>query len=567
MTQRAILYARFSSDLQSAASVEDQLRLCRVRAEREGWIVVGEHSDKAISGAVRDRPGLNKLLAGIERGHADIVLVESLDRLSRDLEHVAYIYKRVTFHDALIVTLSEGPVSDMHIGLRGTKASLYLKDLAAKTWRGQEGRVRQGRAIGTAPYGYRMLRRIGQDGELERGLRSIDEMEAAVVQRIFQLYAEGVKPLRIARTLNGEGIPGPSGGPWLADTIRGRGKRREGVLNNPIYAGRLVWNRMRNLKDPVTGTTRRRVNGRNEHVEVPVPDLRIVDEELWQAVQTRLKENAAAPNPAAPGREGGFWTRRQPRHLLTGKVFCGTCGRHFAAVGKDYLRCVDARHGNCPNRVSLRRVHLEHRVLRAMGERLMAPALLNTLIEVLREEINRMTLEASAAKTATSRVKAVLERRIANLVDALADGDRSTSLRSRLAELEQQLELVNQEQTPESLNIPKIPDDPAALYRSRIAEFEAALSEDALPDLRERARACIHRLEIQPPCEEGGPPNIILEGDLPRMIQLANIGTTQKGAANGTALLDQLVECSVKRDPGARPLLGCRGETPGLPAA
>lgn len=107
-------------------------------------------------------------------------------------------------------------------------ASLYLKDLAAKTHRGQEGRVRQGRAIGHAPYGYRVVRQIGANGELERGLRTVEEAEAAVIRRVFTLYAQGLKPLAIARLLNGEGIPGPSGGPWLADTIRGRSKQQGG---------------------------------------------------------------------------------------------------------------------------------------------------------------------------------------------------------------------------------------------------------------------------------------------------------------------------------------------------
>uniref|UniRef100_UPI0011DDB2F6 recombinase family protein n=1 Tax=Acidiphilium multivorum TaxID=62140 RepID=UPI0011DDB2F6 len=51
MAVRVALYARYSTDLQSDASVEDQLRICRTRAEREGWTVVESYSDRAISGA------------------------------------------------------------------------------------------------------------------------------------------------------------------------------------------------------------------------------------------------------------------------------------------------------------------------------------------------------------------------------------------------------------------------------------------------------------------------------------------------------------------------------------
>jgi site-specific DNA recombinase len=273
MTRRAALYARFSSDLQSDASIDDQLRLCRLRADREGWRVVGDFSDKASSGALRNRPGVDALLAEVERGRVDIVLTESLDRLSRDLEHVANIYKRIIFHNAQIVTLSEGVVTDMHVGLRGTMASLYLKDLAAKTHRGLEGRIRKGRATGNPPYGYRVERRLGDHGDLERGLRRIEEGEAAVVRRIFALYAEGISPVRIARLLNAEGIPGPNGGAWLEDTIRGRIGRQDGILRNPIYDGRLVWNRRHNLKNPITGALVRRDNAPEDYVETEAEHL------------------------------------------------------------------------------------------------------------------------------------------------------------------------------------------------------------------------------------------------------------------------------------------------------
>jgi hypothetical protein len=174
-----------------------------------------------------------KEITGQVVGVALIVLVESLDRLSRDLEHVAALYKRITFRGARIVTLSEGVVTDMHVGLRGTMASLFLKDLAAKTHRGLEGRIRQGRATGNPPYRYRVEHRLDHRGEPERGLRRIEEAEAAVVRRIFTLYAGGTSPMRIARLLNAEGVPRPNGGAWLEDTIRGRIGRQDGILRNP----------------------------------------------------------------------------------------------------------------------------------------------------------------------------------------------------------------------------------------------------------------------------------------------------------------------------------------------
>ena len=152
---RCALYARYSSDQQREASIEDQLRVCRARAEREGWTVVEAFTDAALSGANTLRPGYQALLAAMRAGRLDLVLAESLDRFSRDQEHIAGFYKQASFAGVRVVTLAEGPVSELHIGLKGTMGALYLKDLADKTRRGLEGRVRQGRGVGRVSYVHR----------------------------------------------------------------------------------------------------------------------------------------------------------------------------------------------------------------------------------------------------------------------------------------------------------------------------------------------------------------------------------------------------------------------------
>ena len=129
---RAALYARYSSDNQREASIEDQLRLCSAHAERQGWSVVDSYSDRAISGASLLRRGVQELMVDAQRGAFDLILTESLDRLSRDQENIADLYKRMRFAGVRIVTLSEGEVSGLHIGLEGTTGALYLKDLADK---------------------------------------------------------------------------------------------------------------------------------------------------------------------------------------------------------------------------------------------------------------------------------------------------------------------------------------------------------------------------------------------------------------------------------------------------
>jgi site-specific DNA recombinase len=114
---------------------------------------------------------------------------KSLDRLSRDQEDIAHIFKRISFAGGRIVTLSEGEINDLHIGLKGTMGALYLKDLADKTRRGLRGRVEAGKSGAGNSYGYDVMRGFGVDGEPLTGERRVNAQEATIVGRIFEDHA------------------------------------------------------------------------------------------------------------------------------------------------------------------------------------------------------------------------------------------------------------------------------------------------------------------------------------------------------------------------------------------
>lgn len=133
---KVAVYARYSSENQREASIADQFRICRAYAEKQGWHIVEEYSDQAISGASLLRPGIQALITDALRGRFDIVLAEAMDRLSRDQEDIAGLFKRLAFSNIKMVTLSEGDVTHLHVGLKGTMNALFLKDLADKVRRG-----------------------------------------------------------------------------------------------------------------------------------------------------------------------------------------------------------------------------------------------------------------------------------------------------------------------------------------------------------------------------------------------------------------------------------------------
>jgi len=268
---RVAIYARYSSAMQKAASIEDQVRLCVERADREAWTVVQTFTDMAISGASLHRPGLQSLLEHTARGGLDVILCEALDRLSRDQADVATLFKQLSFHGVRVETLAEGQISELHVGLKGTMNQLFLKDLAAKTRRGLRGWVEAGRSGGGNSYGYDVVRRLGADGQPVTGERVINDAEADVIRRIFRSFAEGASPRAIARDLNADGIPGPRGKLWRDTAIRGHRARGTGFLNNELYIGKLVWNRLQYVKDPATGRRVSRMNPETEWVQRPSP--------------------------------------------------------------------------------------------------------------------------------------------------------------------------------------------------------------------------------------------------------------------------------------------------------
>src|SRR5258708_20548394 len=118
--KRAAIYARFSTELQNEKSTEDQIALCRAYAARHQLDVVAIFEDKARSGAsVFGRDGLMQLMDAARQRLFDVVIVEALDRLSRDMEDLAGLHKRLSFQGIEIQAVHDGTADPILIGIRG----------------------------------------------------------------------------------------------------------------------------------------------------------------------------------------------------------------------------------------------------------------------------------------------------------------------------------------------------------------------------------------------------------------------------------------------------------------
>ena len=553
MTLRAVVYARYSSDNQSEASNEDQIRLCKELIAHEGWTLIDSFGDAAISGATTTRPSYQALIEAAREAAFDVIVAEGLDRLSRDQEDVAALFKQMRFAGIKIVTLAEGEINELHVGLKGTMNALFLRDLAQKTHRGLRGRVVAGRSAGGRCHGYDVVRRTDDRGELVHGERSINAAEATVVRRIFCMFDDGASPIAIAKTLNAENIPGPAGRSWRDTTIRGHALRGTGILRNELYIGRLVWNRMTYVRNPATGRRVSRMNSREQTLATEVPALRIIDQELWDRVQGRLaimRTNSGADDPNRPR----YWEARRSHHVLTGKVFCGCCNGVMANIGRDYLACSAARRqGTCSSQRGIRRGVLESLILDALRTRLMQPEHVVTFVAEFTAEWNRLQAEVSALATVRRRELDTVQRKLASVIDAIADGLRSPGLQQRLDTLESRKAELERSLAAAPMPAPLLHPNLAQVYRQRVEGLQVALQGPDSADALEVVRGLVERVVLHPGADGQRGFEIELVGEIAAMVRLGLSGdaAAHRTLPSGGAGPD-LFGSSVKVVAGAR---------------
>jgi site-specific DNA recombinase len=529
---RAVIYARYSSDLQTDASIDDQVRMCRERAQCDGFEVVDVYTDYAISGgSLNNRPGMLALMQQAKQGTFDLVLAEALDRISRDQEDIAAIYKRLAHADVRIVTLTEGDVNELHVGLKGTMNALFLKDLAIKTRRGQRGRVEAGKIPGGNSYGYTIVRRLLADGSVTTGEREINLEQADTVRLIFKMYVDGVAPRKIAATLNAEGILSPRGGQWNASTINGSRQRRNGILNNELYTGTITYNRQRFVKDPETGNRLSRLNPEHEWVKTHVPGLRIIDDETWSRVQAiKARYSSHKGNK-----------RQTKKRLLTGLVKCGCCGGSMTIVNRNRYYCSAKRErGTCDSTVGIKAQDLEDRVLTGLKDILSGnEELIDVFVKEFKAEVTRLRKARGSRDRQLQKDLNKVNTAIKRCLTFITEGDGDPGLvRDELRGLELDKKRIERDLSAitESAVIDAHPNM-AALYARKVAELQPLLEDDSSKhQAMGIIRSMIDHVEVAEGTERGKP-DVTLVGALASILAFTQTNTAALHEENGGRVL------------------------------
>ena len=458
---RAVIYTRYSGQNEREASLEDQERLCRQEADRLGYAVTNVYKDAARSGQLSEeqRPGFAAMQEAARRHEFDVLIVDDASRLSRDQADALRVLKRFEFWGVGLIARTDGVntlqnprSSRLLFGVKSAFSEEFLRDLGEKTHRGLEGRVRNGMSPGGLPYGYRSEPVLDDRGRVTGFRRVIHEPEAEVVRRIFRLYTgdEGGHPhsaREIVLVLNRDGIA-PPGARWRGRTKRqcatwtytaiiGHRRLAKGILNNPLYDSRLVWNRSRWLRDPDTKRYTYRVRPQDDWIIHDVPELRVVPQNLWNKAQARMtSRRVTAPvSPVSP---------RFRKYLLSGFLKCATCGANYIITTPYSYRC-GASHDRgpvaCTNHRPASRARLERTVLDALRDRLYTEDRVRAITDRVREALlvrarreNAETSREDHAKALrrVERVVRVLDVRRIELIDA--DADRALGARQRVAD-------------------------------------------------------------------------------------------------------------------------------------
>lgn len=497
--ETASLYARYSTDNQRKTSIEDQIRQGRERARLDSFTIPAElvYTDGEVSASipVERRPGSGQLMKDAAAGRFQVLIIEALDRFSRDLVDQERMVRRLEHRGVRIIAYADGYDTRLEgrefmRQVRGSFNEQYLRDVGKKTHRGLTGQVDRGLHAGGKSFGYKS-ECVGVDAKGQAlGYRLLIDEEAAVhVRWIFARYAEGWSCQKIVAALNSRRVRSPRDSTWCVTALYGSPAKGSGILNNELYVGSYVWNRSKWTKEPDTGKRQRADRPRDEWKIVHRPELAIVDPEIWRQVRARMSATRLAGGAKGRG--------ARPRTLFGGLVNCGRCGGAVVAVSERVYGCAARkdRGASVCTGVLVPRVQLEARLLSLVRDELLSPAALAHLQTRVAQMLTESRQNKARAEGRTRARLVELEREISNVVDAIASLGHSDALKARLlaAEREKAELATAQAKTSAPAAIPGL----LAAYKRMALELQGSLERD-VPRARTLLQSALGAIKLVP---------------------------------------------------------------------
>lgn len=322
---------------------------------------------EVVSGdTIAARPVMQQLLAEVEQGIWDGVLVMEVERLARgDTIDQGIVAQTFKYSDTKIITPVKTYNPNNEFDEEYFEFGLFMsrreyKTINRRLQRGRIASVKEGKYVANkAPFGYERVRIKGDKGFT---LSVIDE-EAEIIRLIYEWYTVGEKQSDgsykrlgtslIARRLNDMKVPAKMGGDWVVASIRD-------ILINPVYIGKIRWNWRHNVKKMIDGQIEISRPRSDDSITCPGLHPAIISEETFNLAQEFMKTN-----PPRPVKE-----RNVVKNPLSGIVVCGKCGRRMVRrpyTNRDYPDTLICAATSC-NNVSSHLSVVEERILQALGE-------------------------------------------------------------------------------------------------------------------------------------------------------------------------------------------------------
>lgn len=444
--QKAVCYARYSSDMQREESIDAQLRAAREYCKKKGYYIVKEYFDEAKTGKTDNRPSYKQMLADAKNKLFDVIIFHKIDRNARN-EYDYYFHKAALLKlnirlEYAAQQIDDSPEGQMMENLLVGMAAYYSRNLSKEVMKGLMENAFKGRFCGGVPP-------LGFD--IQKGNYVINERESATVKLIFKLYLSGFGYSRILTELNQLG--------HKTKNNRSFGKNSlSSILSNPRYVGDFVFNKVNVRPD---GTRNSNSTGENM-LRVPNVLPKIIEREVFDAVQERMKINKK--------RAGAFTAKHS--YLLSGLLECGECGasmigRATTTRGKKYFyykcggqdrKCLPCDCGNA----MMSSDDLEKIVLDELEKNIFQEKSLEILTEKISTEFKKKnsTIEADKARL-VKRYETLMKNMdkiytiIENDTEDEYDYERLKKIKAEATEVKNQLRLL-EVQTDQTLNINQI---------------------------------------------------------------------------------------------------------------